>query len=76
MNFIRRAGRKLASLIGAAWAAFDIRDILVFGGLAALGYGLHLRWGLWLALIICGALLMLLGLGFLIRPIGTGRRTP
>lgn len=46
---------------------FDIRDILVFGGIGSLGYGLYLRFGLWLPLIVCGALIMILGLGFLTR---------
>jgi len=26
-----------------------------------LGYGLYLRWGEWLALIVCGVLLMIIG---------------
>lgn len=42
-----------------------------------LGYGLHLRWGLWLALMVCGVLLMAIGLGFFLRPVKpTGRRSP
>ena len=39
----------------------DIRDILVFGGLGMLGYGLYLKWGQWLAFIVCGAVLMAIG---------------
>ena len=46
---------------------FDIRDVLVFGGIGLLGYGLYLEYGLWLPLIVCGGLIMLLGLGFLTR---------
>ena len=39
----------------------DIRDVLVFGGLGMLGYGLYLKWGQWLAFIVCGAVLMVIG---------------
>jgi hypothetical protein len=46
---------------------FDIRDLFVFGGLGILGCGLFLRWGLWLACIVCGSFLVLYGLGWLIR---------
>lgn len=47
------------------WEAFDIRDVLIFGGLAMLGYGLHLRCGLWLAMVTCGPVLF--ALGYLMR---------
>jgi len=40
---------------------FDIRDLFLFGGLSMLGYGLYLHWGEWLALIVCGVLLMIIG---------------
>jgi len=40
---------------------FDIRDFFLFGGLSMLGYGLYLQWGEWLALIVCGVLLMVIG---------------
>lgn len=39
----------------------DIRDVLVFGGLVVLCYGLYLKWGQWLAFIVCGAVLMVIG---------------
>ena len=39
----------------------DIRDVLVFGGLGMLGYGHYLKWGQWLAFIVCGAVLMVIG---------------
>ena len=54
-------GTKTKSLLSLAYAAFDIRDIFVFGGIAMLGYGLYLRWGAWLAYIVCGVLLMVIG---------------
>jgi hypothetical protein len=38
----------------------DIRDILVFGGLSLLGYGLYLVEP-WIAFAVCGFLLMLIG---------------
>ena len=40
----------------------DIRDVLVFGGIGLLGYGLYLEWGLWLAFLICGSIIFALGL--------------
>ena len=45
--------------------AVDIRDVFFFGGLAMLGYGLYLRFGLWLAFMVCGVLLM--ATGYLIK---------
>jgi len=39
----------------------DIRDVFVFGGLGMLGYGLYLKWGEGVALIVCGVLLMAIG---------------
>lgn len=44
----------------------DIRDVFVFGGLVMLGYGLYL-FEPWTAYVVTGALLMLLGLGWLFR---------
>jgi len=45
---------------------FDIRDCFVFGGLGILSYGI---WQVeqWLAFVVCGGILMLLGLGWLER---------
>lgn len=40
----------------------DIRDIFVFGGFGMLGYGLYLKWGQWLAFMVCGIVLSILGL--------------
>lgn len=67
MKIIMRAGVFIASLVKGLWSACDIRDVFVFGGLVMLGYGLYLRWGQWLAFMVCGALLVLLGLGWLTR---------
>jgi len=39
----------------------DVRDVFVFGGLGVLCYGLYLKWGQWLAFIVCGAVLMVIG---------------
>ncbi len=44
--------------------AIDIRDVLLFGGLAMLGYGLHL-FHPWIAFSVCGVLLM--AIGYLMR---------
>ncbi|MFA7218774.1 MAG: hypothetical protein WC057_09295 [Dehalococcoidales bacterium] len=61
MGIIRRIGTFFSSLFKGLWNAFDIRDIFVFGGLGMLGYGLYLRWGEWLACMVCGVLLMIIG---------------
>jgi len=68
-------------LVSAATSAaklFDVRDLLVFGGLSMLGYGLYLREP-WIAFSVCGVLSMALGLGWLARiidhnPAPTGRK--
>ena len=59
---IKKIGNFFASLFKSLWNAFDIRDILVLGGLVMLGYGLSLEWGLWLALMVCGVIMFILGL--------------
>jgi hypothetical protein len=41
--------------------AFDRRDVLVFGGLSLLGYGLYLH-SPSLAFSVCGSIIMLIGL--------------
>ena len=61
VKIIRKIGRFIKSLVQGLWNAFDIRDIFVFGGLGMLGYGLYLKWGQWLAFMVCGVLLMTIG---------------
>jgi len=61
VKVFRATGRVLSSSVNAAWTAFDIRDVFVLGGCGMLGYGLYLHWGQWLALTICGPLLMTIG---------------
>ena len=61
MGMIKRFFRTIKSFISKAYAAFDIRAFFVFGGLMMLGYGLDLKWGEWLAFLVCGILLMLIG---------------
>ena len=70
----KKIGHVIASPFVALWRAFDIRDVFVFGGLVMLGYGIRLKWGDWLAFMICGTIILLLGLGFLTRT-GTGMGT-
>ena len=65
MNFLRKIGRLLASPFVALHKAIDVRDVFLFAGLAMLCRGLYLRWGEWLALMVCGVLLM--GIGYLMR---------
>jgi len=63
---IRKIGSFFASPFKSAWKAFNSRDVFVLGGLGMLGYGLYL-FTPWTAFAVCGALLMLLGLGWLDR---------
>jgi hypothetical protein len=57
--------KKATSLIGGILTR-NVRDFFVFGGLILMGSGL---WMLlpWLSLTVCGAILILLGLGWLTR---------
>jgi hypothetical protein len=55
---------KAASLVGSIKNGLDVRDVLVFGGLSMLGYGLYLLRP-WLGFAVAGALLM--GIGYLMR---------
>ena len=52
------------SRVATLFRAIDIRDILVFGGLGLLGYGLWLLRP-WLGFAVAGAVLM--GIGYLMR---------
>jgi len=61
LQIIRKICGFLKSLMCGIWAFLDIRDFFVFGGLGMLGYGLYLRWGSWLAFMVCGVLLMTIG---------------
>ena len=45
----------------AIWKSFDRRDVLVFGGLSLLGYGLHLHSPA-LSFSVCGGVLTVIGL--------------
>lgn len=56
----------LSFRVSAIWKAFDIRDLLVFGGLFSLGYGFYSLFP-WLGFVVFGAVSMLLGLGWIVR---------
>jgi len=45
----------------ALWSWFDVRDVLVFGGIGMLGYGLYLLKGQGWAFVVCGPLFMVIG---------------
>jgi len=62
LQIIRKICGFLKSLMCGIWAFFEFRDVLVYGGLVMLGYGLHLKWGLWLGLMVCGIIMFILGL--------------
>lgn len=51
-------------MVGSIKNGLDVRDVLVFGGLSMLGYGLYLLRP-WLGFAVSGALLM--GIGYLMR---------
>ena len=61
MRMIKRLGNFIQSFVSKAWDAFDVRDFCVLGGLGMLSYGLYLRWGEWLAFMVCGVMLMIIG---------------
>jgi len=61
IKLIKRILYGIRAFPSKAYAVFDIRDVLVFGGLGMLGYGLYLKWGQWLAFMVCGILLMIIG---------------
>jgi len=61
IKLIKRILGGIRAFPSKVYAAFDIRDALVFGGLGMLGYGLYLKWGQWLAFMVCGILLMIIG---------------
>lgn len=65
MGFVS-ALKTTKSRINAAWAAFDVRDLLVYGGLVSIGYGLYQLFP-WLGWTAFGVVSMLLGLGWLFR---------
>lgn len=48
--------------------SFDIRDVFLICGWGMVGYGIRLKYGSWLALIICGAILMLIAYLMIGRP--------
>jgi len=57
---------KIKSRLGAAWSAFDVRDLLVYGGMFSIGYGLY-QLHPWLGWTAFGVVSMLLGLGWILR---------
>jgi len=61
IKLIKRILCGIRAFPSKVYVAFDIRDVLVFGGLGMLGYGLYLKWGQWLAFMVCGILLMIIG---------------
>lgn len=60
MNTIRKLADSCTTLIKSIQKGLDIKDFLVFGGLAILGYGLWLK-APWLGFSVVGASLMLIG---------------
>ena len=66
MGIIKRIGTFFSSLFKGLWNTFEIRDVFVFGGLGLIGRGLYL-FEPWIAYVVTGVLLMLLGLGWLFR---------
>lgn len=72
---LRQFGAKIASLVSMLVAAFDVRDVFVFGGLLLVWHGLYL-WIPWISFVAVGILVMLLGLdvkGFIVVISGGAR---
>jgi len=61
VRIIRKVGNFIKSLFKGLWAAFDIRDFFVFGGVGMLGYGIYLLKGQGWAFVVCGPLFMVIG---------------
>lgn len=61
MNFSYIRSRLFTNPMNSIKAALGIKELFVLGGLGLLGYGLWLV-APYLSFIVCGALLMLLGL--------------
>ena len=61
LSILRKIGSGIASPFRALHRALDLRDVLLLGGLAMLGRGLYVKCGEWLALVVCGILLMVIG---------------
>jgi hypothetical protein len=66
MNFIAKFFGSLSSRIEVLIKAIDVRDVLVYGGLFCIGYGLYKLFP-WLGFTAFGVVSMLLGLGWIIR---------
>jgi hypothetical protein len=60
---IRRVYERIRAAAIVAWEWFDLRDLLVFGGLMMAGYGLWL-YRPWIAFSVCGVALVAIGLFF------------
>jgi len=58
---IKRIGMLMASPFKSFYAAFDMRDAFLLGGLAMLWHGLNLLKGQGWAFAVCGPLLMVIG---------------
>lgn len=66
MNFFTKVYGFFSTRIEVLKKAFDARDVLVYGGLFFIGYGLHQLYP-WLGFTAFGVVSMLLGLGWIIR---------
>lgn len=63
---IKQLLNSMKSCVVKAYAAFDVRDFLVYGGLCSIGYGFYKLFP-WLGFVAFGVVAMLLGLGWLFR---------
>ena len=61
MDIFKKLNNFIAFLFKGLWAAFDIRDFFVFGGVGMLGYGIYLLKGQGWAFVVCGPLFMIIG---------------
>jgi len=66
MKFITKFYGFFSTRIEAIKKAVDVRDVLVYGGLFFIGYGLYQLYP-WLGFTAFGIVSMLLGLGWIIR---------
>lgn len=60
-SWVKQFGASVTSAAKTVFGVFDATDVFVFLGLVLVGYGLNLRWGLWLACVVCGSAVFWLG---------------
>jgi len=67
MKLLKKIGSFFKSYLVGAYSAFDKEDFFLLCGGGMLYRGLYLKWGEWLAMLICGSLILLMATASLLR---------